>query len=163
MDENLVEQHEEERSSHALYGLIIITATLAAERSHVESAADALALLAGTALVLLLVHTYTAVMAARSVEGHPLGAAGRRMVAADNIPVVAAVAVPAVAFVFAGAGTIELGTAYRISIGFSLVALAGLGLYQGRKSGLSWPKSALSGVAAGAIGLLMVFIEATFE
>ena len=85
------------------------------------------------------------------------------MVAADNIPVVAAVAVPAVAFVFAGAGTIELGTAYRISIGFSLLALAALGLYQGRKSGLSWPKSALSGGAAGAIGLLMVFLEATFE
>lgn len=163
MDEELVEQHDEERFSHALYGLIIITATLAAERLHVENATDALALLAGTTLVLLLVHTYTAVMAVRAVEGHALGAAGRRMVAADNIPVVAAVAVPAVAFVFAGAGTIELGTAYRISIGFALVALAGLGLYEGRKSGMSWPKSSLSSVTAGAIGLLMVFVEATFE
>jgi hypothetical protein len=163
LDKELVEQHYEERFSHALYGLIIITATLAAERSYVESATDALALLAGTALVLLLVHTYTGVMAARSVEGHPLGAVGRKIVVEDNIPVVAAVAVPAVTFVFAGAGTIELLTAYRISIGFSLVALAGLGLYQGRKSGLNWSISVLSGVAAGAIGLLMVFVEATFE
>lgn len=163
MDKELVEQHYEERFSHALYGLIIITATLAAERSYVESATDALALLAGTALVLLLVHTYTGVMAARSVEGHPLGAVGRKIVVEDNIPVVAAVAVPAVTFVFAGAGTIELLTAYRISIGFSLVALVGLGLYQGRKSGLNWSISVLSGVAAGAIGLLMVFVEATFE
>ena len=46
-----------ERFSHVLYGLIIITAVLVAERPHVESAADALGLLFGTALVLLLAHT----------------------------------------------------------------------------------------------------------
>lgn len=28
---------------------------------------------------------------------------------------------------------------------------------------MSWPKSALSSVTAGAIGLLMIFLEATFE
>lgn len=155
--------HSEERFSHALYGLIIITATLAAERLHVESAGDALALLLGTALVLLLVHTYTAVMAVRSVEGHALGHAGRRMVVADNVPVVAAVIVPAISFILAGLGAIELRTAYRISIGFSIVALVLLGLYQGRKSGMNWPKSALSGAVAGGIGVLMIIFEAVFE
>ncbi|MGI9529401.1 MAG: hypothetical protein ACR2NG_06790 [Acidimicrobiia bacterium] len=155
--------HSEERFSHALYGLIIITATLAAERLHVESAGDALALLLGTALVLLLVHTYTAAMAARSVEGHALGHAGRRMVVADNIPVVAAVIVPAVSFILAGLEVIDLRTAYRISIGFSIVALFALGLYQGRKSGMNWPKSALSGAVAGGIGMLMIIFEAAFE
>lgn len=158
-----IDHHEQERFSHALYGLIIITATLVAERLHVENARDALALLLGTALVLLLVHTYTAVMAARSVEGHPLGSVGRRVVVRDNIPVAAAVAVPSIAFVLAGVDLIDLVAAYRISIGFSLVALAGLGLYQGRKSGLGWPKSIASAAAAGSIGLFMVFIEATFE
>ncbi|MGI9641785.1 MAG: hypothetical protein ACR2N9_03275 [Acidimicrobiia bacterium] len=155
--------HSEERFSHALYGLIIITATLAAERLHVESARDALGLLLGTALVLLLVHTYTAVMAVRSVEGHALGNAGRRMVVADNLPVVAAVVVPAAAFILAGIGAIELRTAYQISIGFSIVALILLGLYQGRKSGMSWPKSAVSGAVAGGIGVLMIIFEAVFE
>jgi hypothetical protein len=28
---------------------------------------------------------------------------------------------------------------------------------------MSWPKSALSSVTVGAIGLLMIFLEATFE
>ncbi|MGI9609205.1 MAG: hypothetical protein ACR2NL_02820 [Acidimicrobiia bacterium] len=163
MNKTISAEHRAERFSHALYGLIIITATLAAERLHVERAQDAMGLLIGTAIVLLLVHTYTEVMAVRSVEGHPLGAVGRRLVVEDNIPVVASVAVPAATFILAGAGTITLATAYRISIGFCLVALAGLGLYQGRKSHLGWPKSIISAAAAGAIGLLMVFVEATFE
>jgi hypothetical protein len=163
LDDAVAAEHEAERFSHALYGLIIITATLAAERLHVESARDALGLLIGTAVVLLLVHTYTAVMAARSVEGHPLGAVGRRLVVEDNIPVVASVVVPVVAFILAGAGVFTLLTAYRISIGFSLMALAGVGLYQGRKSNFGWPRSLMSAAAAGAIGLLMVLVEITFE
>ena len=78
------------------------------------------------------------------------------MVVADNLPVVAAVVVPAAAFILAGIGAIELRTAYQISIGFSIVALILLGLYQGRKSGMSWPKSAVSGAVAGGIGVLMI-------
>lgn len=163
MDRELAAEHHVERFSHALYGLIIITATLAAERLHVESARDALGLLVGTAVVLLLVHIYTGVMAARSVEGHALGAAGRRIVVKDNIAVLAAVVVPAAAFILAGAGAITLITAYRVSIGFSLIALAGLGLYQGRKSNMGWSRSIVSAAAAGAIGILMVIVEATFE
>lgn len=163
MDRAVTAERQAERFAHALYGLIIITATLAAERLHVESARDALGLLVGTAVVLLLVHTYTAVMAVRSVEGHPLGALGRRLVVEDNLPVVAAVVVPAASFVVAGAGAFTLPTAYRVSIGFSLIALAGLGLYQGRKSNLGWPRSLRSAAVAGAIGLLMVLVEATFD
>ena len=42
-----------ERLGHALYGLIIVTATLVAEKGHVTEVIDALGLLLGTALVLL--------------------------------------------------------------------------------------------------------------
>lgn len=163
MESAVAAEHRAERFSHALYGLVIITATLIAERLHVESAGDALGLLLGTALVLLLVHTYTAVMAARYVEGHPLGVLGRRLVVQDNVPVLAAVVVPAISFILAGGGAFELLTAYRISIAFCLVALAGLGLFQGRISGLGWGRSLLSAVAAAGIGLLMVMVEVMFE
>ena len=156
-------EHQAERFSHALYGLIIITATLVAERLHIETAADALGLLLGTAVVLLVVHLYTGAMAVRSVEGHRLTGVGRRLVVADNVPVVLAVIVPAAAFVLAGADAIDLDTAYRISIAFSVAALAGLGFYQGRRAGLGWPPSLASGAVAGAIGLLIILVEALFE
>ena len=163
MEEAVAAEHRAERFSHALYGLIIITATLVAERLHVDSAGDALGLLLSTALVLLLVHLYTSVMAVRLVERHPLGAVGRRLVVSDNVPVVAAVVVPVGAFVLAGADVLSLESAFRVSIVFSLLALAGVGLREGRAGGLSWPRSLGSAAVAGAIGLLVVLAEAFFE
>lgn len=163
MDEAVAAEHRAERFSHALYGLIIITAVLVAERIHVESAVDALGLLLGTALVLLLVHTYTGLMAARLVEGHPLGVAGRRLVVRDNAPVAAAVVLPGLAFVLAAGDVVSLDTALRVSIAFCLLTLTGLGLVEGRTSGLGWSRSIASGAAAGGIGVLMVLVEAAFE
>jgi hypothetical protein len=152
-----------ERLSHALYGLIIVTATLVAEQGHVTEVVDALGLLMGTALVLLLAHTYSAAMAERAVGGHSLGSVGRLIVVEDNLPVLLAIVAPAMFFVLAGIGVMTLQTAYAAAIVFSLVALFGLGLYEGRTSSRSWSQSLLSGVAAGAIGLVVVAVEAFFE
>jgi hypothetical protein len=154
---------EAERLSHALYGLIIVTATLGAEKAHITEAVDALGLLLATALVLLLAHTYSAVMAERTVEGHSLGAAGRRMVIADNVPVLSAVVVPAILFILAGADVMTLQTAYTAAIVFSLTALFAVGLYAGRQASMGWTHSTLSGAAAGAIGVIVIAIEAFFD
>ena len=148
-----------ERLNHALYGLIIVTATLVAERDHVEDASSAIALLLGTALVLLIAHTYSSLMAARAVGGGALGIAGRRLVALNNLPVLFAIAVPVVLFLLAGFDVITMAAAYRLSIAFSLAALFGLGVYEGRAASMSWPKTVVSGLVAGSIGVLVVFIE----
>jgi len=152
-----------ERLGHALYGLIIVTATLVAEKGHVTEVADALGLLLGTALVLLLAHTYSAAMAERAVEGHSLGSLGRRIVVEDNLPVLIAIIGPGLLFILAGLGAMSLATAYTAAIFFSLAALFGLGLYEGRTASMSWSQSLISGVAAGAIGLIVVAFEAFFE
>jgi hypothetical protein len=159
----VVRFREAERLSHALYGLIIVTAALGAERAHIVEASEALALLLATALVLLLAHTYSAVMAERAIEGHSLGSVGRRMVIADNIPVLAAVVVPTVLFTLAGANVMKLQTAYTTAIAFSLAALFGVGLYEGRRASMGWVHSTLSGAAAGAIGVIVIAIEAFFD
>jgi hypothetical protein len=152
-----------ERLGHALYGLIIVTATLVAEQGHVTEVVDALGLLLGTALVLLLAHTYSAVIAERAIEGHSLGSVGRRLVVEDNLPVLLAIIAPALLFVFAGIGVLTLQAAYAAAIAFSLVSLFGLGLYEGRTASMPWPQSIVSGAAAGAIGLVVVAFEAFFE
>jgi hypothetical protein len=152
-----------ERLSHALYGLIIVTAALVAEKLHVTEVDEAMGLLLGTAVVLLLAHTYSAVVAERTVEGHSLGSIGRGVVLRDNLPVLIAIIVPALLFILAGIDVITLQAAYTAAITFSLAALFGLGLYEGRSASMSWPKSLLSGTAAGMIGLIVVAIEAFFE
>jgi len=85
------------------------------------------------------------------------------LVVRDNVPVVAAVLVPSASFVLAGAGVFTLAAAFRISIVFSLAALVWLGFREGRAAGLGWSRSVVSGLAAGGIGVLMVFVEAAFE
>lgn len=152
-----------ERLSHALYGLIIVTATLVAERAHVTEVSEALGLLLATAIVLLLAHTYSSVMAERAVEGHNLGSVGRRMVVEDNVPVLFAIVAPAVFFILAAIDVMSLHDAYTVSIVVSLIALFGLGLYEGRASSMGWGPSLLSGIAAGAIGVVVVAFEALFD
>ena len=163
MSDSVQAEHRAERFSHALYGLIIITAVLVAEQQHVVDATDALGLLVGTAVVLLLVHTYTAVMAVRLVEGHRLGGLGRRLVVLDNAPVLAGVVLPVVAFILAEAGVLTVSAAFTISIVFCLLTLAGLGFYEGQVNGLGWSRSTISAAAAGGIGLVMVLVEAAFD
>ena len=111
----------------------------------------------------MLVHTYSAIMAVRLVAGHRLGAAGRRLVRRDNVPVSAAVVVPAVAFVLAAAEVVSLETAFRVSIAFCVLALTVTGLLEARASGVGWPRSVLSAATAGGIGLLLVLVEAAFQ
>ncbi len=152
-----------ERLNHALYGLIILTAALGAERAHITEVTEAIVLLLSTAIVLLLAHTYSAVMAERAVDGRSLGMAGRRMVVADNVPVVLATLVPTFLLVLAGMDVITLRAAYDAAIVFSLAALFGIGLYEGRASSMGWAHSILSGAAAGAIGVIVIAIEAFFD
>jgi len=159
----VVRFREAERLSHALYGLIIVTATLGAEKAHITEVVDALGLLLATALVLLLAHTYSAVMAERAVAGASLGSIGRRMVVADNVPVLSAVVVPAILFTLAGADVMTLQTAFTAAIAFSLTALFGVGLYEGRRASMGWIRSLLSGTAAGAIGVIVVGVEVFFD
>lgn len=152
--------HRGERLSHALYGLIIITATLVAEEEHVNEASHALGLVLGTALVLLLAHTYSAMMAERIVKADQLGVIGRRMVIRDNVPVLFAIVVPAALFILSWLGVMSLQTADTTSIVFSLVALFGLGIYEGRIASMNWGRSTFSGVAAAGIGVIVVMVEA---
>lgn len=159
----VISRHRAERLNHALYGLIIITATLAAEMAHVEEVGEALALLMSSALVLVLAHTYSAFMAERAMEGKPLTAVAKRLVVADNLPVVSAVVVPGVLFIVAGIGWIELSVAFGLSIGFTIAALFALGMYEAHMAEMGGIQKFVSGIGAAAIGGLIVGIEAFFD
>jgi VIT1/CCC1 family predicted Fe2+/Mn2+ transporter len=99
-------------------------------------------------------------MAERIVRADQLGVIGRRMVIRDNVPVLFAIVVPAALFILAWLGMMSLQTAYTTSISFSLVALFGLGIYEGRVASMNWGRSAFSGVVAAVIGVIVVMVEA---
>ena len=102
-------------------------------------------------------------MAGRAIDGHSLGIVRRHLVVTDNLPVVAATIVPTVFLVLAGMDVVTLRAAYGAAIAFNLMALFGIGLYEGRASSMGWLHSTVSGLAAGAIGIIVVVIEAFFD
>ena len=151
--------HRTERFAHAIYGLIIITAVLVAEAEHTTDPIDALIIVVGAGIVLMLAHTYVAVVAERTLIKHELRARRRVVVIADNAPVLIGVIVPSLLFIAAEAGAIELETAFKWAIAFSLVALYGVGVFQGRRIGYSWPRSLVLGLAGAAVGAAIIAIE----
>ena len=56
-----------------------------------------------------------------------------------------------------------MGTAYTVSITFTLLTLFGLGVHEGQVAGFRTPHSIFSGMMAAAMGLLVVVFETMFE
>ena len=163
VESNAIDFRRGERLSHALYGLIIVTATLVAEKEHVDEASHALAVILGTGAILLLAHTYSAIVAERVIASARHGSTRRRAVIRDNLPVLLAIIVPASLFVLAWMGPVSLQAAYVASIAFSLMALFGLGVYEGQIESMNWGLSVLSGATAATIGVLVVVLEAFLD
>lgn len=156
--EDRVEQRAE-RSAHAIYGLIIITAALVADREHAEDALTSLLLLWGAAMVLILAHVYSALVAEVGAEGHWLSHAERHVLIVDNTPVLTAVIVPTILILAAGLGLVGLDLAIDLSIVTSVAALFALGAYQARRSGAKRSVQLGIGVLGGALGIIVIALE----
>ncbi len=148
-----------ERSAHAIYGLIIITAALVADREHVDDALAALAMVWGAGLVLLLAHLYAAIAAAVGQRGHLLSHAERHVLILDNAPLLAAIIVPSVLIGLAGLGVLDLRAAIDLSIVVAVVSLFALGALQARSSGASVRTQVALGTLGAAMGALVIALE----
>lgn len=156
--EDQVKQHAE-RSSHAIYGLIIITSALVADREAAEDALTSLLVLWGAGLILILAHVYSAIVAEAGAEGRWLSHAERHVLIVDNIPVLAAVVVPSILIMVAGLGLVGLDFAIDLSIVTSVAALFALGAYQARRSGASVGVQLGVGALGGAVGVVVIALE----
>jgi hypothetical protein len=153
------EERRIERSSHAIYGLIIITATLVADRTHAYDAVASLLVLWGGALVLLLAHSYAALLARLENEGHRLSYVERHVLIADNIPLGAAVVLPSLLLIAAALGWIELVVAIDLSIMLSVTSLFVLGAYQTRQRGAPLSHQIGLGMLGAVLGVVVIVLE----
>jgi tellurite resistance protein TehA-like permease len=153
------EEHEIERSSHALYGLVIITATLVAELEAATDAMTSLLVLWGAGIVLLLAHLYAAAVAQAGERGRWLSHVERHLLIADNIPVLAALVVPSILIALAGAGVLDLAVAIDISIVGSIAALFAVGAYQAHRQGASRALQLGIGILGSLTGLIVILLE----
>ena len=157
------EERAVERSSHAIYGLIIITATLVADRSYAENAWVSMVVLWGAALVLLLAHVYSSLIARLSSSDRRLTYAERHLLIVDNIPVAASVILPTMLLVAAGLGIVGLWVAIDLSILLSVGSLFAVGMYQARKQGAPLAHQLAIGALGAALGVIVIIAEVTLS
>lgn len=153
------EEHEMERSSHAVYGLIIITSSLVADRAVADDALTSLLVLLGAGVVLILAHLYSAAVAEVGEKGRWLTHRERHVLIADNVPVLAAVVLPSLLVIAAAIGWLELAVALDIAIIVSVTALFVVGVYQARRQGASTAVQAGLGTLGGVIGIVVILME----
>ena len=148
-----------ERSAHAIYGLVIITSALVADRELAHTASESLLVLWGAGAVLLLAHLYSALVAELGVKGRFLSHAERHLLIADNSPLLAAVVMPSVLIVLAGIGALSLSAAIDLSIAMAVVALFVVGAYQARSGGDTLAFQLGIGALGAIMGLLIILLE----
>jgi len=153
------EEHRSERSSHAIYGLIIITSALVADREHVDDPLTALLLVWGAGIVLLLAHLYSAFVGETGTKGRWLSHTERHLLIADNVPVLWSIVVPTLLISLAGIGLIELGAAIDVSIVAAVAGLFAVGVIQSRKSGAPVATQVGIGVIGVIVGVIVIALE----
>ena len=163
METQLEEERIVERSSHAIYGLVIITATLVADREHAETALISLLVLWGAALVLVLAHVYSGLIAQLGTADRRLTYAERHILVVDNIPVTASVILPTIMLVLAGLGLMDLRVAIDLSIILSVASLFALGMYQARKQGAPVSHQIGIGALGAGLGVIVIIAEVTLS
>lgn len=152
-------ERRSERSSHAIYGLIIITSALVADRAHVDDALTALSVVWGAGIVLLLAHVYSAFVGEAGTKGRMLSHAERHLLIADNVPVMWSLVVPTVLISLAGLGFMELQLAIDISILAAVLGLFAVGVIQSRKSGATRATQLGIGVMGLIVGGMVIVLE----
>ena len=148
-----------ERSAHAIYGLIIITSALVADREHVDDPATALAVVWGAGVVLLLAHVYSAFVGEAGSKGRLLSHAERHLLIADNVPVLWSIVTPTVLFALAGLGLMDLAVAIDASIVAAVLGLLVVGVLQSRQSGASTATQVGIGFIGVVVGVIVILLE----
>ena len=144
----------------ALYGSITYAAVVAAlgAQQIPPRAGPAISAVAATASVLYVAHVFASLapQAARAgrLRAHDLA----RGLAHDSALLVSA-AVPAGPFVLALTDRIAITTAYAASVRLTMAMLFIVTVALGRRDGLGWARSTVSGVAIVATTVLITWLE----
>ena len=148
--------------ARAVYALIIITALLGELESFVDTAAEAIAVVLGTALVLFLAHSYSDVVSGE-FELHWGRWPEIRDLLIVEAPLLMAASVPVMWLLLAEFGAVSLSFALDAAILCSLVSLALIGTLHGRTSGRGLAASLLAGIVYSGLGAAIILLEVAVD
>jgi hypothetical protein len=146
--------------AHVIYGSIIGLALVQALKGH-PPAPGVLALsLIGTAIAVGLAEAYSELVAAEARTRLPVHRDRVRHVAAEAGAVVFGAAFPAVFFLLAAIGVMEVRTAFRFATWTGLALIVGYGYLGARLSGSTVAGALLKSLAIGVVGGIVIALKA---
>jgi hypothetical protein len=143
----------------ALYGLIIVSALLAAESATRETYGETLL---GAVLALLIswwAHAYSEFVFLRAQEGERLTRTGVGRMLRRELPIIVGAAPPVLAVLIAWAAGAGLDTAITIALVTSAVTILATEVVAGVQAELSGRELAIQVLAGSAFGLLILGLK----
>jgi hypothetical protein len=146
--------------SRVIYGSIIGLALVVVLEAHPPKAGSVVASLLATAVAVGLAELYSEVVGTETRTRHRIARRELGHIVEGAVTVTVGVAFPAVFFILAAAGAIELDTAFTIAKWSGLALIGSYGFLAGRLAGASVPAALLQGLAVAAIGAVTIAVKA---
>ena len=146
--------------ARVVYGAIIGLALIVALEKHPPAAGTMIASLMGTAVAVGLAELYAEIVGIETRERHRVRRDQFGELIDDSLAVAFGVAFPAVFFLLAAAGAIEVDTAFDLAKWTGLGLIAFYGFVAARFAGTSLAGAVIRGAAAAAIGAALIAFKA---
>jgi VIT1/CCC1 family predicted Fe2+/Mn2+ transporter len=146
--------------SRVVYGAIIGMALIVAQKDHPPSAVFVVGSLLGTAAAVGLAEFYSGLVGTRTRTREHVEPEQVRELVMDTLAVAFGIAFPALFFILAALGAMEVQTAFTLATWSGLGLIGFYGFAAARLSGAGWAASLLQAAAVGAIGGALIALKA---
>ena len=143
---------------HGVYGIVLVTALIAAE-IDAETDFDVILFVLGTVAVFWLAHVYAAVVASRGRRPAPPLRAAVRDGIRHSSGMALAMLIPVLLLSLGAMQLVEEWTAYFLALASGVVILGVIGYANARRNGSSWPWRILGIVSTTLLGLLVIALS----
>jgi hypothetical protein len=159
-----IEEHLGSRDvARIIYGAIVGLALVVALQSHPPEAAVMAALLAGTAAAIGLAELYSEAVSLEARTRRPITRRQLRPLAGESAAVIVGAGFPALFFVLAAVGAVDVDHAFTWAKWSGLGLICGYGFVAARLAGATVGRGLAHGAAVGAIGGVLIVLKAVLH
>jgi hypothetical protein len=146
--------------SRVIYGSIIGLALVVVLQAHPPAVGVIIASLLSTAVAVGLAELYSEVVGTETRTRHRIARTELGQIVEDVVAVTIGVAFPAIFFILAAAGAMEVDTAFQIAKWSGLALIGVYGFVAARFAGAGLVGAVAQGLAVAAIGAVMIAVKA---
>jgi len=160
----MIESHLGSRDvARVIYGAVVGLAVVVAMQRHPPGAAVAAGAIVGTALAVGLAELYSEIVGTEARTRAPVLRPAIRTMAGESLAVFVGAGFPAVFFIAAAAGAMDVDLAFNLSKWTGVGLICGYGYLAARLSGSGRLTAVVHAASVGAIGVFLIALKAVLH